>query len=241
MSYTFWRARRAAVLAVGTGAVIAVVGLVPAEASVAPPAAVFRANVHAASFPVGESPAGGLTSCYSQTVGDTGDSVLSQTFTDSDTHLPPNDSYGADDFTLSAPCRLKQVVALGQYFFSQGPAQSETVQIWKDKHGVPGAVVYDGTMTGLDDHGTFTLKIKPKVKLHANVHYWLSVSVNMEFYHGGEWGWETTADQNGLPALWENPGGARGTDCDTWSIMRSCFDDSQLGPDFMFSLQGALS
>jgi hypothetical protein len=225
------RWHKAAVLAVGAVTAVCLSGIVSADATMAPPKAVRHSGAPAAFV----HPDG--TTCYDQRGADTGVAVLSQTFTDTGTDFSAYDSYGADDFTLAGSCRLSAVVAFGQYM-ELGPADSVVVTVYKDADGLPTKQVYNTTTTAVHAvAGNVTIKTKNGPKLKANVHYWLSVSVNMAYEQAGQWGWETTTDRYGSAALWENPGGGVAPQCPTWSNMRRC-TGKVAGPDFMFTLRG---
>lgn len=171
---------------------------------------------------------------------DTGIGIVSQDFTDSGFDI--YDAQGADDFKVPKghTWKIKEVDATGVYFNGPGPADSETVTIYKNNGGVPGDVVKSKTKVGTDTGGSFVIRLgKRGIKLTKGT-YWLSVVPTMAFSVGGEWGWETAGTQTGAPGQWQNPGGGLGTSCSTWGAVQTCIPSGE-GPDFMFTLQGTSS
>jgi hypothetical protein len=164
---------------------------------------------------------------------DTGSGIASETFAASD-GFDNYDSYGAADFTVNTKCVIKGVQTAGQYFNGSGPATCLDVTFYADKGGKPGKVKqaysclsYTGT-GGLSANLPTSLKLKPG-------HYWISVSAEIDFFTGGQWGWELQNEANGgTDGLWEEAGGF-GTGCTTWTDVNTCVG---LGNDFMFTLSG---
>jgi len=181
-----------------------------------------------------------LSVLYNQQVDDSGIAIVSQMF---EASYSIYDSAGADDFTVptGSTWTVKEVEVTGQYFNGSGPASSENVTFYKVKNGLPKKAV--GTYTavkGKDSHGSFTIKLKPAMKLKAGT-YFVSVQANLTYAGGGgEWGWEstTTSQSFGNSAAWENPGNGFATNCTTWAVEDVCIADGQ-GPDHLFSLLGS--
>jgi len=174
---------------------------------------------------------GALKTLWANTGTDSGVGVVSQTF---EASLESHDSAAADDFTVpdGETWTIREVDVAGHYFNGSGPADSETVTIYKAKHGKVGPVVvnYAG-LVGSDNDGSFSIPI-PKTTLETGT-YFVSVVANMPFAQGGEWHWENMLEVHGLRPEWENPGGER---CRTWTVETKCF-----GPgtgDHFFALKG---
>lgn len=166
--------------------------------------------------------------CYSNMRNDTGVGILSQTFGDD----PGSNSYSADNFAVKKTCKVAGVNVMGQYFNGAGPADSETVTFYADDAGgVPGTVINTQTVKGTDNSGSFTIPLKTVALPPGS--YWVSVSANMDFSTGGEWGWELSSNQKqGINGQFENPGGAFGV-CPTWGDVLDCVG---YGNDFMMTL-----
>ena len=170
---------------------------------------------------------------YSQNDNDAGVGVTSQNF---EASLDAYDNSAADDFTSTGGgWKIKNVTVTGVYFNGYGPATSETVTVYKDAGGLPGAVKGSKTKVGNDSGGSFSIGLGKKGIRVAAGHYWVGVVANMDFSAGGQWGWETRSVQSGSPAAWENPGGGFGVGCTTWAPLMTCLG---YGPDMMFSLGG---
>lgn len=166
--------------------------------------------------------------CYSNLMADTGVGILSQTFGDS----PEYDSLSATNFAVKKTCKVTSVYAPGAYFNGAGPATSETVTFYADDaDGVPGTVESTQTVVGSDNAGTFTIPLET-VALSPGKH-WVSVSANMDFAVGGEWGWELTSNvKKTIEGQFENTGGGFGV-CPTWGNVTECVGYSG---DFMVTL-----
>lgn len=168
--------------------------------------------------------------CYSNfnSKNDSGVGILSQTFTDS----PEYNSYSADNFAVKKTCKVAGVEVLGQYFNGAGPAESETVTFYKDNAGgVPGTVVDSQTVVGTDYGGSFSIPLETVALSPGS--YWVSVSVNMDFSVGGEWGWELSNKvKQGIEGQFENTGGGFGV-CPTWGSVTDCVGYTG---DFMVTL-----
>ncbi|HEY3779299.1 MAG TPA: hypothetical protein VGL35_14705 [Rhizomicrobium sp.] len=148
------------------------------------------------------------------------------------------DAQGADDFLIpkGQTWRISEIDVTGQYFSGFGPANSENLIFYKDRRGMPGRPVRNGTFNDLKGSGgpDFSIVLPGKgVKLQAG-RYWVSVIANIDFQSEGLWGWEVNTKQHGKQAMWQNPSGKDGT-CRTWGTLEDC---TGYGPDFMFSLRG---
>ncbi len=174
---------------------------------------------------------------YDQNSNDSGVGIVSQNF---ETSFDIYDAAGADDFKVPSGHKWKitSVTVTGVYFNGSGPARNETVTIYKDAGGLPGAQIKAKTKTGTDNFGSFVIKLGKKGIIAPAGTNWVSVVANMDFSSGGEWGWETGLTQNGNPAAWQNPGDGFGSGCTTWGNMNSCIGALGEGPDFMFALGG---
>lgn len=158
---------------------------------------------------------------YDQTGNDLGIGVVSQNF---ETSFDAYDSQGADDFTVPSGVnwRVQEVDVVGVYFNGSGPAVSEEVVFFKDRHGMPGKIVADYTLVGVDTAGSFAITLPGIGQKLKPGHYWVSVVANMDFNAGGEWAWEKQTTSEGEPAMWQNPGDGFGTGCTTWGIENDC-------------------
>src|SRR3954451_5076242 len=74
-------------------------------------------------------------SCYQNDVNDAAVAVISQNF---EPDFDAYDTRGADDFTLSSRCRVKEVDVVGWYNDSGGQATSLDVRFYADHAGTPG-------------------------------------------------------------------------------------------------------
>lgn len=230
------RPRMLSVLA--TGALVVGLAASPGYATSASQAPSLVARGRAAVAPAAPS---GLQLLYDQNDNDAGVGIVSQDFTDSGFDI--YDASGADDFTVPTghSWRVQAVVVTGVYFQCTvcGPADSQTVTIYRNTGGLPGAVVraFAG-LHGQDTAGSFRIKLPGTgVPLRAG-RYWVSVQATMAYAAGGEWAWETrSVVQGGSPAAWQNPGDGFSTGCTTYTNMASCIVAGQ-GPDFMFALYG---
>jgi len=181
---------------------------------------------------------------YDQHGTDSGIGIVSQNFESS---FDAYDAQAADDFNVGAGhlWLVKEVDATGVYFGSGvGPAASETVTFYKDANGHPGKVINSATVTGTDNFGSFTIKLKhdDATKLNGGKGkngktFWVSVVADLDFTAtgGSEWGWENQTTTVGNPAQWQNPGGGFGV-CPTWDDENVCIADGQ--GDHMFTLRG---
>lgn len=190
------------------------------------------------------APAGinNLPIIYNQNDNDAGVGISSQNF---EAELDSVDSAGADDFVVPVGQRwlIQGVLVTGVYYGCNpncGPADSETVTIYRNAGGIPGTVVSTHTVTGADNAGSFQIRLQPAVRLRPG-RYWVSVVTNQTFTPNGQWGWETRTVQNNGPAVWQNPGDGFATGCTTWANMQGCIGPLGEGPDFMFALFGRIA
>ena len=174
---------------------------------------------------------GADASCFSNMTGDTFVAITSQNF---EAANDAYDSYGADDVKLKKTCKAKKIQAAGQYYNGTGPAVSETVTVYKNSGGAPGAVLKTSTVSGADSGGSFDMPFK--YKFVKGKTYWVGVQINMDFPVGGQWGWENTTTAKKAPAQWQNPGDGFATGCTSWGNMQTCLAGTAPGPDFMFSI-----
>jgi hypothetical protein len=172
---------------------------------------------------------------YSQNDNDAGVGLPSQNF---ETMFDAYDAQLADDFRVRSghTWMIKNVTVTGVYYSGYGPARSETVYIYTDAGGLPGARIGRRTTRGTDTRGSFSITFGRRIKVPAGAN-WVSVRVNMDFSVGGQWAWETRSVQSGKPASWRNPGDGFGTGCKRWGVMTTCIPSGE-GPDLMFSLGG---
>jgi len=147
---------------------------------------------------------------------------------------------GADDFVVPTGVhwRITEVDVTAEYEDGSGPATSENVIFYKNKNGMPGAPVTNGTFTDLNGTGgpNFAIVLPGRgIRLKPG-RYWVSVIANMDFYSGGLWAWGESSVENGKLAMWQNPGRGWGI-CPTWNPIENCQGGAS-GPDFMFELKG---
>jgi hypothetical protein len=175
---------------------------------------------------------------YDQNDSDDGIGIVSQNFESS---FDQYDAQAADDFTVPAGGRwkIKEVDVTGVYFNGSGPAASENVTFYKDRHGRPGKTVGSYTVTGADSFGSFVMDLGKGQQVRGGLSgrtYWVSVQANLDFFAGGEWGWENRTGTNGGAAQWQNPGNGFATGCSTWGDENVCIPDGQ--GDHMFTIRG---
>jgi hypothetical protein len=167
---------------------------------------------------------------------DSGTGIASESFAASN-GFDNYDSYGAADFVVKGFCLVHDVHVLGQYFNGSGPASSVDVVFYKNSHGHPGKVVkaYMGLpYTDSTGFGSFNVNLPSRLGL-VRGRYWISVSAEIDFFTGGQWGWELQNEAaGGTDGQWEEAGGF-GTGCTTWTDVNSCVG---FGNDFMFELSG---
>jgi hypothetical protein len=181
----------------------------------------------------------GMVVLYNQNSGTNWYNLNSQNYT-SGTYSSYNDQ-AADDFVVPTGqiWKVKEIDVTGCCL--SGQPTSENVFFYKDKKGMPGALVRNGMFTGLSGTGApyFAINLGTGVKLQAG-HYWVSVVANCNYNGGcGEWAWGSNGNSYNLPALWEQPGDGAGTGCTTWELPTTCFGITFQG-DLMFELQGKM-
>jgi hypothetical protein len=165
---------------------------------------------------------------WDQNDNDSGFAISSQNF---ESGYDAYDDAAADDFKITlARDIVTEVDVTGQYFNGSGPARDETVTIYQDAGGLPGAVIATATAMGTDVGGSFS--IEGLNILLARGTYWLSVVANMDFEVAGQWGWEGRTVKKLNPAVWENPGGGWGM-CPSWDTIQNCFGYDN---DLMFTI-----
>jgi hypothetical protein len=161
--------------------------------------------------------------------------VNSQNDTGGDTAV--NDQ-GADDFIVPSgkTWKVTEVDVTGCCAYTN--SITENVYFYKDKNGVPGRLVRNGSFLNLSGTGnpSFAISLGTGVRLKAG-HYWVSVVANCDYETGCGWGWGETSTINNDAALWQNPGNGHGTGCTTWATLETCLGGAYAG-DFMFELQG---
>lgn len=127
---------------------------------------------------------------------------------------------GASMLTVRS-CRVTRIVAFGTYADGAMPADSVDVTIFKNAHGLPGALVREqDNLAYVDKSGTGDLSISiDPVKLNGA--YFVSVVANMSLESGGEWDWQLTSKRPGHD-VWENPDDVLGTGCTTFMDLGTC-------------------
>ena len=141
----------------------------------------------------------------------------------------------ADDFVVPSgqTWLVTEMDVTGVYFNGSGPAKSETVTFYTDKHGKPGRIKQGPfTLKCADNFGSFKCTLPTRVKLKSGT-WWASLTTDLDFSQGGEWGWNTNATVQGNEAVWEDPGG---DSCTTWTPLHVCFGGSPA--DLAFQLLG---
>ena len=145
----------------------------------------------------------------------------------------------ADDFVVprGRTWRITEVDISGQYQQGGNTAESENVSFYKDRSGMPGNAVKNGTFSnvnGTDAAGNFAIVLPGRgLKLKPG-HYWVSVVINTGF-NGAIWGWDVASVRHGKQAAWQNPEEGWGYGCQTWCAIENA---GASGPDLMFDLQG---
>ena len=144
-------------------------------------------------------------------------------------------SAAADDFVVPSgqTWLVTEMDVTGVYFNGSGPAKSETITFYTDKHGKPGRIKQGPfTLKCADNFGSFKCTLPTRVKLKSGT-WWVSLTTDLDFSQGGEWGWYTNATVQGNEAVWEDPGG---DSCTTWTPLHVCFGGSP--SDLAFQLLG---
>jgi hypothetical protein len=191
-------------------------------------AATTRDSVGVSASPTGARPA---QVCYSQP--SNGNGVVSQYVGNGS----PYNTLGADDFTLGGTgCSITSLTVSGftgnmgtvvgsfnvTFYYDSGSGQPGSMA------GQPMSIPWNGTFSG-----SYALPL-PGAGFVAqpNTTYWVSVqAVNVSA--GDVWYW-STANIQGNPAVWQNPGGGFGV-CPTWAVLASCVG---VNDDFAFDLNG---
>jgi len=186
------------------------------------------------TFPDSDTPV-----LYDQLATPDGDATTAQNFE------PAFDGYDnrlADDFIVPAGpgWDIDRVLFDGIYFNGFGPVVSVNVWIYGDSNCLKaGAPVYTGPgLPYVDPTGAGDLEVAISPPCLAPGHYWLVVQANMDFGVGGQWGWANNFDPHFCPAIWENPGGAFGIGCTTWSPRAAVCGIDPIAPDQCFRLNG---
>jgi len=163
------------------------------------------------------------------------------------------DCAAADDFVVPAgrTWTIKEVDVTGVYFNGSGPASSEVVSFYTDRHnGHPENVKASYTFNCTDTDGSFACAIPGPhgrgLKLSGGTtgkrRYWLSVVTNMAFTEEGEWGWVQNSQTHHKPGQWRNPGNGFNTGCTTWNDTSICLaGEGEFYDDYAFDLRGSRS
>ncbi|HEY3779298.1 MAG TPA: hypothetical protein VGL35_14700 [Rhizomicrobium sp.] len=179
---------------------------------------------------------GGSKTLYNQNSNDAHIAISSENLTSGSSST--FDDQGVDDFVVpkGQTWTITEVDVTGQYSQPPGPANSENVIFYRNKKGMPGKPVRNGTFDNLKGTGgpDFAIMLPGKgLKLEAG-RYWVSVIANIDLPSEGLWYWEVTSRQHGRQGMWQNPRGGYDA-CRTWCTIESL---GATGPDFMFSLRG---
>jgi hypothetical protein len=139
------------------------------------------------------------------------DSLSSQNF---EASFDAFDDMGAADCKIG---RRKKVIHQeffpGVYYNGYGPAASVNLIAWSNAAGLPGSVFNSQTVVCADAAGSFTCD---NADFSAKGTKWFTAQANMDFYAGGQWGWDTSTVAHGPNGdQWQNPGGGFGI-CPTW-------------------------
>jgi len=179
---------------------------------------------------------------YDQNGTDSGLGIVSQNFESS---FDAYDAEAADDFTVTEGSKwiIREVDVSGVYFNGSGPASSVNVTFYnhvvgrKGKRSTPGTVrkAYSAVVPAIDNFGSFAITLPNAIRLKPG-NWWVSVQANLDFFAGGEWGWENQTTAVGNPAVWRNGGGGFTTGCNNWGQENVCIADGQ--GDHMFTLRG---
>jgi hypothetical protein len=168
---------------------------------------------------------------YSQN-SDFGYAIVSQNFTSGSDHTE-----GADDFVVPSgqTWAIREVDVTGMYFNGSGPANSEVVTFYGDKHRHPGKKLKRFNLGCTDNDGSFACTLPSAMKLAAG-HYWVSVVANCNFANGcGEWGWVQNTTTHHDPGQWRDS--QSGSGCMTWHDTSFCFTGA--ADDYAFDLRGS--
>lgn len=213
-------------------ALVVPIAALPAHASGDPSAAARGTS----SSTVARSDAPTAGTCYDQHVGDGTTGIASQNF---QPRLDSYDSRGADDFTLQAPCTVKQVLVDGLYGLGHATVRSMHVTFYRNDDGTPGQVISGQLRAPFRESRvdqTFFITLLRPVTLQAG-HYWVSVKANMNSTLQWGWFWLTNKTVRGLPSQWRNGGDGFGTGCTTYTETTTCFAPGHGDGDFSFALK----
>jgi uncharacterized repeat protein (TIGR01451 family) len=151
--------------------------------------------------------------------------------------------FAAEDFVVPVGevWSIDQVMVLGSYSATDGPAPDWDVNVYADGGGLPGTLVASATavVAASDVGGDVTLDLATSLDLPAGT-YWLSVNANMAFGADTEqWFWSTRTVQSGQPYHWQDPLNLFATGCTTWMPGASvCGVGGGVDPDLLFQISG---
>jgi hypothetical protein len=145
-----------------------------------------------------------------------------------------NGAVAADDFVVPSgqTWLVKEVDVSGVYFNGSGPASSEVVTFYTNKHNLPNRDRVSFTLKCADNFGAFQCVLPKRVKLGAGT-WWVSLDANCSFESCGEWGWFTNSTVHGNEAVYEDPSA---NSCTTWTPLHVCFGGSPA--DMAFAVLG---
>ncbi len=219
-------------------AATAVVSLSAGGAFAAVPVAAHKSSVPAARI---EPPKKSVL--YNGTKDNSDIGIVSQVF---ESEYSQYDSQAASEFVVPSGTTwtITGVEVIGQYFNGSGPATSENVFFYSVKKGLPKKTMGEfDNVKGKDKAGTFTITLPKGGMVLPSGTYMMSVSANLAFSAGGEWGWDATTSTKPVfkdPAAWENPAGGFGIGCTKYTVETTCISDGQ-GADHVFELLGTAS
>jgi hypothetical protein len=159
--------------------------------------------------------------------------VISQDFGDFSTFS----SQLADDFLVTDASGWTVTSVVAQENSSAAlniPGALFNVDIFPDSAGLPGAVAactYSGLTPSWDVTNTVaTIPLSAPCVLAAGT-YWLSAVVAQNFSSGGQFyaSLEDLGSQFAAGPVWQNPGGAFGGGCPTWTPLATCSDLTATG------------
>ena len=146
---------------------------------------------------------------------------------------PTFSNMSADDFVVPAGtgaiiCQIA-ITADGGNFVGD-PTSEIDMNIYADAGGLPGALIFsesfDPAVVDADNDGSFLLDPTAVPTLTAGATYWMSIVADMDFGTGGQWFWGSSADVNGNPAVFQNPGDGFATGCTTWANAETCLGNA---------------
>jgi subtilisin-like proprotein convertase family protein len=150
----------------------------------------------------------------------------------------------ADDFVIppgDGSWTIDTVYVPGAYFNGAGPTPAVNVNFYADSAGLPGTelVTYDSITTFTDNgFGSLTIDLSASPAVLPAGTYWVSVSADMDFAVGGQWGWTERNIQSNSPSAWRNPGNGFGLGCVNWTVRATCGIGTT--PDLVFQLSGTI-